>query len=105
MYARPAERAKPEIDYGRRAKGSVYGTLWETTGKCWTQCYPRRISEHFVNFLSYVDGQIPPEKEHIYAILDNLEMHHCQDLLLFLIHHPRLRVLLSARVRGLLEPD
>ncbi len=29
------------------------------------------------------------EKERIYAIMDNLEMHHCRDLLLFMIHHPR----------------
>ena len=43
VNARPAQRAKQEIDYARRAKGYVYGALWETTGACWTQCYPRRI--------------------------------------------------------------
>jgi DDE superfamily endonuclease len=44
---------------------------------------------HFVDFLCYVDAQISAEKERIYAIMDNLEMHHCRDLLLFMIHHPR----------------
>jgi hypothetical protein len=34
VTARPAERAKQEIDYGRRAFGYVYGALWETTGDC-----------------------------------------------------------------------
>jgi transposase len=87
--ARPAQRAKQEIDYGRRAKGYVYGALWETTGECWTQCYPGRIKEHFVDFLCFVDKQIPAQVERIYAIMDNLDMHHCQDLLLFLIHHRR----------------
>jgi hypothetical protein len=48
--ARPAERAKQEIDYGRRAKGSVYGALWKTSGDFWTQCYPRRIKAHFIDF-------------------------------------------------------
>ena len=89
VNTRPAERAKQEIDYGRRAKGYVYGALWETTGQCWTQCYPRRCQVHFVDFLCYVDQQIPEDKERIYAIMDNLEMHHCRDLLLFMIHHPR----------------
>jgi DDE superfamily endonuclease len=89
VETRPAERAKQEIDDGRCAKGYVYGALEETTGACWTQCYPRRISEHFVDFLSYVDEQIPAEKERIYAILDNLDMHYSRDVLLFLIHHPR----------------
>ena len=89
VNARPAQRAKQEIDYGRRAKGYVYGALWETTGDCWTQCYPCRCAVHFVDFLCYVDEQIPADKERIYAIMDNLEMHHCRDLLLFMIHHPR----------------
>ncbi len=86
---RPAQRAKQEIDYGRRAKGYVYGAFWESTGTCWTQCYPRRVKAHFIDFLCFVDEQIPPEKERIYAILDNLDMHHCQDLLLFMLHHER----------------
>lgn len=89
VTARPAHRAKQEIDYGRRAKGYVYGALWETTGACWTQCSPRRTKEHFIDFLSFVDAQIPADYQRIYAILDNLDMHHCHDLLLFLIHHER----------------
>lgn len=86
---RPAHRAKQEIDYGRRAKGYVFGALWETTGACWTQCHPRRTKAAFIDFLSWVDEQIPAEKQRLYAILDNLSMHHCADLLLFQIHHPR----------------
>ena len=31
---RLVQRAKQEIDDGRRAKGSVSGALWETTGDC-----------------------------------------------------------------------
>ncbi len=69
--------------------GYVFGALWETTGETWTQCYPRRRIEHFIDFLSFVDEQIALDKVRIYAILDNLDMHHCNDLLLFMIHHPR----------------
>jgi transposase len=89
ISARPAERAKQEIDYGRRAFGYVYGALWETTGQCWTGCYPGRCAVHFVDFLCSVDSQIPEDKERIYALMDNLEMHHSRDLLLFMINHPR----------------
>jgi transposase len=56
---------------------------------CWTQCYPCRCAVHCVDFLCSVDQQIPAEKERIYAIMDNLEMHHCRDLLLFMLHHER----------------
>jgi hypothetical protein len=72
IHARPTQRAKQEIDYGRRAFGYVYGALWETTGDCWTQCYPSRCAVHFVDFLCYVDEQIPEEHERIYAIMDKL---------------------------------
>ena len=44
---------------------------------------------HFVDFLCSVDSHIPAEIERIYAIMDNLEMHHCRDLLLFMLHYPR----------------
>jgi hypothetical protein len=54
VQARPAQRARQEIDYGRRAKGYVFGALWETTGDCWTQCYGRRTKAHFIDFLSWV---------------------------------------------------
>jgi transposase len=67
----------------------VFGALWETTGQCWTQCYERRLKVHFVDFLSCVDEQVPADVERIYAILDNLDMHHSDDLLLFMLAHPR----------------
>lgn len=107
VQVRPAQRAKQEIDYGRRAKGYVYGALWETTGDCWTQCYPRRCKAHFIDFLCFVDEQVPSVTERIYAILDNLDMHHCQDLLLFMVHHPRWELVYQptyAAYLNLIEP-
>ena len=107
IQARPAQRAKQELDYGRRGKGYVYGALWASTGTCWTQCYARRIKAHFVDFLGYVDEQVPAEVERIYAILDNLDMHHCHDLLLFLLHHPRWEFVYQPKYAGylnLIEP-
>jgi len=89
VRTRPAERAKQEIDYGRRGKGYVYGALWETRGDCWTACYESRSTVCFIDFLCYVDKQIPDDIERIYAIMDNLNLHHSNDLLLFMLHHHR----------------
>jgi len=71
VTARPALRAKQEIDYGRRDMGYVYGALWETTGDCWTQCYRQRAKKYFIEFLCFVD--LPGARtlvERIYAIMD-----------------------------------
>ncbi|GHO62814.1 hypothetical protein KSC_017060 [Ktedonobacter sp. SOSP1-52] len=54
-----------------------------------TQCYPLRCLLHFIDFLCEVDDWLDATIERIYAVLDNLDMHHCHDLLLFQIHHSR----------------
>src|SRR4051812_22065137 len=39
---RPAERAKQEIDYGRRGKGYIFGAFRPVTGEAMTHPYPSR---------------------------------------------------------------
>lgn len=85
----PAERAKQEIDYGRRGKGYVYGAFQPATGEAMTESYDRRTAAHFTDFLEKVDAWLPNEIEHVYAILDNLSSHRATDVLLFALGHPR----------------
>ena len=104
---RPAERATQEIDYGRRGKGYVFGALWETQGDCWTQCYTGRTIPNFIDFLCYVDEQLPASIERVYAIMDNLNVHHSHDVLLFLLSHPRWEMVYQPRYAAylnLIEP-
>ena len=56
----PAERARQEIDYGRRGKGYIFVDAWG-----------------------------PQEAEPVYTILDNLNVHRATDVLLFSLAHPR----------------
>jgi transposase len=85
----PAERARQEIDYGRRGKGYVFGAFQPATGEALTATYPRRTTAHFVDFLEQVDTWLPGEAERVYVILDNLSAHHATDVLLFALGHPR----------------
>jgi transposase len=86
---RPAERARQEIDYGRRGKGYVFGAFQPATGEALTQCYPRRTTANWVDFLVRVDDWVPNGVERIYAILDNLSAHRATDVLFFALAHPR----------------
>lgn len=86
---RPAERAKQEIDYGRRDKGYIYGAFRPATGEAFTVAFPRRALEYWLPFLEQVDAWIEPKTERIYAVLDNLSMHRATDVLLFCLTHPR----------------
>src|SRR5713101_3106443 len=85
----PAERARLEIDYGRRGKGYIYGAFRPATGEAFTAAYERRATVHWVDFLEQVDAWVPAEAETVYAIVDNLSMHRATDVLLFSLAHPR----------------
>ena len=86
---RPAQRARQEIDYRRRGKGYVFGAFRPATGDALTQCYPRRTTANWVDFLERVEHWVPSTVERIYTILDNLQAHRASDVLLFSLAHPR----------------
>ena len=84
-----AERARQEIDYGRRGKGYIFGAFRPVTGEAFTQPYTGRTIANWVDFLERVDTWVPQEPETVYAILDNLNVHRATDVLLFSLAHPR----------------
>ena len=85
----PAERARQEVDYGRRGKGYVFGAFRPATGEALTAPYGGRTIANWVDFLEQVDRWVPPEIERVYGILDNLKVHRATDVLLFSLAHPR----------------
>ena len=85
-----AERARQEIDYGRRGiAGYVFGALQPATGEAFTLTYERRTTVNWVDFLSAVETWIDPAVERVHAVLDNLNIHRAPDVLLFSLLHPR----------------
>lgn len=87
--ARPAERARQEIDYGRRGAGYIFGAFKPADGAAFTAPYAGRTIANWVAFLERVEGWIAPEVEHVYGIVDNLNVHRATDVLLFSLAHPR----------------
>ena len=85
-----AERARQEIDYGRRdVAGYVFGALQPATGAAFTATYERRTTANWVDFLEQVECWIAPDAERVYAVVDNLNTHAGMDVLLFALAHPR----------------
>src|SRR3954452_2948553 len=84
-----AQRAKQEIDYGRRGKGYVFGAFRPATGEAFTAPYTGRTTANWVNFLGAVEGWINADVERVYAVVDNLNVHSATDVLLFALAHPR----------------
>jgi hypothetical protein len=85
----PAERARQEIDYGRRGGGYIFGAFQPATGEAFTRPYLGRTIVNWVDFLEQVEEWLPAEAERVYAIVDNLNVHRAVDVLLFSLAHPR----------------
>ncbi|MBX6312543.1 MAG: transposase [Isosphaeraceae bacterium] len=86
---RPAERAKQEIDYGRRGKGSIFGAFRPATGEALTHPYQGRSAANWVDFRERIEAWIPGDVGRVHAIVDNLQAHRATDVLLFALWHPR----------------
>src|SRR5256885_13675028 len=85
-----AERAKQEIDYGRRdVAGSVSGAFQPASGAAPTATYTGRTTANWVDFLGKVERWIDPAVGRVYAVMDNLNIHTAMDVLLFALAHPR----------------
>ena len=84
-----AQRAKQEIDYGRRGKGYVFGAFQPALGDALTAPYLGRTTANWVDFLGKVEAWIDPSVARVYAVMDNLSTHSATDVLLFAVAHPR----------------
>jgi transposase len=103
----PAERAKQEIDYGRRGKGYIFGAFRPATGEALTHPYPSRSAANWADFLGRVEAWIPAEVERVYAIVDNLQAHRAVDVLLFALAFARWEFVFQPRYAAylnLIEP-
>ena len=87
-----AERAKQDIDYGRRdVAGYVFGALQPASGEALTATYTGRTIANWVDFLGQVECWIDPTAERVYAVMDNLNTHTATDVLLFALVSAALR--------------
>ena len=85
-----AQRAKQEIDYGRRGvAGHVFGAFQPAQGDALTAPYVGRTTANWVDFLGKLEAWIDPSVARVYAVMDNLNTHSATDVLLFALAHPR----------------
>lgn len=102
----PAERARQEIDDGRRGQGYLFGAFRPVTGEAFTQPDAGRTIANGVDFLARVDAWVP-QAAVVYALLDKLHVHRATDVLLFSLSHPRWEVVFQppyAAYLNLIEP-
>jgi hypothetical protein len=75
-------------NYIRNGTTTLFAALEITSGKVLTQCKPRHRHQEFLQFLKYVDQNVPKNLE-IHLVVDNYGTH----------KHPKVRRWLAARKR------
>ena len=103
----PVERARLEIDDGRRGKGYIFGACRPATGETFTPPSAGRTIANGIDFLERVETWVPQEAETVSAMLDNLNVHRATDVLLFSLAQPRWECVLQplyAADRNRIEP-
>lgn len=85
----PRGRAPYQADYGGRGRGHVFGAFNPHTGEAYTKTYERRTKANHLAFLELVDTWIGAGPTEVICVLDNLNIHRAEEVLLFLLAHPR----------------
>lgn len=85
----PRGRATYKVEHGGRGHGHVFGAFNPHTGEAYTRTYERRSKVNHLAFLEQVDAWIGPGPTEVICVLDNLNIHHAHEVLLFLLAHPR----------------
>lgn len=104
---KPRGRSVIELDHGYRGSGYVFGAFVPATGAAYTCWKQKRRLEDWLDFLVQVELWIPARIERIYAVLDNLPIHHHLEVLLFATVFPRWEFVFIPRYAGylnLIEP-
>ena len=86
---RPAERATPEADDGRRGQGYSVGALRPATGEAFTTPDARRTAANWADCLAHVEAWLPTDGDPVYALVDHLRAHRATDVLRCSLTHPR----------------
>ncbi|OUL18350.1 hypothetical protein BV378_35200 [Nostoc sp. RF31YmG] len=89
LPALPDLPVRLEHEYERKGAVNLFAAFDTRTGHVWGLTYERKRQEEFIDFLEYLDKEIPSYIKTIHLVLDNLSVHKGKKVQAWLIKHPR----------------
>ena len=89
LPALPDLPVRLEHEYERKGAVNLFAAFDTRTGKVWGLSYERKRQEEFIDFLEYLDKEIPLYITTIHVVLDNLSVHKGKKVQAWLMKHPR----------------
>ena len=81
-----------EQEYQRAGALNLLAAFDIHSGKTYGRCYQRKRQDECINFMEYLDAEIPPHITDIHLVEDNLPMHYGKKVRAWLNLHPRFKV-------------
>jgi transposase len=89
LPAIPGKPVRVEHEYVRKGALNLLAAFNTRTGKVYGRCYDRKRQLEFINFLEYLDQEIPPSITVIHIVCDNARAHTGKKVRAWLAKHPR----------------
>lgn len=87
--AGPGRPVLCEYEYERKGALNLIAAFDTRTGNVYEKCYNRKRQIEFLNYLEYVDSEIPEGKKVIRIVCDNVPMHKGKQVQEWLKKNPR----------------
>ena len=78
-----------EHEYKRCGALNLLGALDTSSGQVWGEIAPRKRQVEFLALLEQIDTDLPASVTSVYLVLDNVRMHTGNQVLAWLVKHPR----------------
>jgi transposase len=89
LPAKPGQPLRLEHEYQRLGALNLFAAFDTRTGTVYGRCYERKRQVELIQFLEYLDREIPKHIQTIHVVLDNLRVHKGKQVRAWLAEHPR----------------
>lgn len=89
LPTQPGLPTRVEHEYERKGALNLFAAFDTRTGKVYGQCHERKRQAEFIEFLEYLDREIPAPVTLIHVVMDNLRVHKGKQVQAWLAKHPR----------------
>jgi len=87
--AKPGKPVLIEHEYERKGALNLFAAFDTRTGKAYGRCYDRKRQIEFIDFLEYLNREIPKRIKTIHIVCDNVSTHHGKETTKWIAAHPR----------------
>ena len=90
--AKPGKSVLIEHEYERKGALNLFAAFDTRTGKAYGRCYGRKRQIEYIDFLEYLNGEIPKRIKTIHIVCDNVSTHHGKETTKWVAAPPRFKL-------------